>query len=63
MSGPRIVTLTVNPAVDVAAEAAEVRPVHKIRISGTIRAEGASTWPGWSTSLAATLWPCSRAAA
>jgi 6-phosphofructokinase 2 len=31
MSGPRIVTLTVNPAVDVAADAAEVRPVHKIR--------------------------------
>lgn len=34
MSGPRIVTLTVNPAVDVAAEAAEVRPVHKIRTFG-----------------------------
>lgn len=31
MSGPRIVTLTVNPAVDMAAEAAEVRPAHKIR--------------------------------
>ena len=34
MSGPRIATLTVNPAVDVAAEAAEVRPVHKIRTFG-----------------------------
>ena len=34
MSGPRIVTLTVNPAVDVAADAAEVRPVHKIRTFG-----------------------------
>ena len=34
MSGPRIVTLTVNPAVDVAADAVEVRPVHKIRTFG-----------------------------
>ena len=34
MSGPRIATLTVNPAVDVAAEASEVRPVHKIRTFG-----------------------------
>ena len=34
MSGPRIATLTVNPAVDVAADAAEVRPVHKIRTFG-----------------------------
>jgi 6-phosphofructokinase 2 len=34
MNGPRIVTLTVNPAVDMAAEAAEVRPMHKIRTFG-----------------------------
>jgi 6-phosphofructokinase 2 len=34
MNGPRIVTLTVNPAVDMAAGAAEVRPVHKIRTFG-----------------------------
>jgi 6-phosphofructokinase 2 len=34
MNGQRIVTLTVNPAVDMAAEAAGVRPVHKIRTFG-----------------------------
>jgi 6-phosphofructokinase 2 len=32
---PRIVTLTVNPALDVAMEAGEVRPGHKIRTRGT----------------------------
>jgi 6-phosphofructokinase 2 len=32
---PRIVTLTVNPALDVAMEAGEVRPGHKIRTQGT----------------------------
>jgi 6-phosphofructokinase 2 len=31
---PRIVTLTVNPALDVAMEAGEVRPGHKIRTRG-----------------------------
>jgi 6-phosphofructokinase 2 len=31
---PRIVTLTVNPAVDMAAEAGVVRPTHKIRTFG-----------------------------
>lgn len=31
---PRIVTLTVNPALDIAMEAAEVRPGHKIRTRG-----------------------------
>ena len=34
MLGPRIVTLTVNPAVDMAAQALAVRPVHKIRTFG-----------------------------
>jgi len=34
MNSPRIVTLTVNPALDMAAQAAEVRPVHKIRTFG-----------------------------
>ncbi|MCW3476432.1 1-phosphofructokinase family hexose kinase [Limobrevibacterium gyesilva] len=29
--GPRIVTLTLNPAVDVACDAEAVRPVHKVR--------------------------------
>ena len=28
---PRIVTLTLNPAVDLACKAPEVRPTHKIR--------------------------------
>jgi 6-phosphofructokinase 2 len=31
---PRIVTLTVNPALDVAMDASEVRPGHKIRTQG-----------------------------
>jgi 6-phosphofructokinase 2 len=31
---PRIVTLTMNPAVDMASTAASVRPTHKIRTSG-----------------------------
>jgi len=34
MTSSRIVTLTVNPALDLAAEAASVRPVHKIRTFG-----------------------------
>jgi 6-phosphofructokinase 2 len=34
MNRQRIVTLTVNPAVDMAAEAAEVCPTHKIRTFG-----------------------------
>jgi 6-phosphofructokinase 2 len=33
---PRIVTLTVNPALDVAMEAGEVRPGHKIRTHGVM---------------------------
>ena len=32
---PRIVTVTVNPALDVAMEAGEVRPGHKLRTRGT----------------------------
>lgn len=31
---PRVVTLTVNPALDIAMEASEVRPGHKIRTRG-----------------------------
>jgi 6-phosphofructokinase 2 len=31
---PRIVTLTINPALDIATEAKAVRPTHKIRTSG-----------------------------
>jgi 6-phosphofructokinase 2 len=34
VTSPRIVTLTVNPALDMAAEATTVRPVHKIRTFG-----------------------------
>ncbi|MEI6200869.1 MAG: 1-phosphofructokinase family hexose kinase [Enhydrobacter sp.] len=34
MKSPAILTLTINPALDMAAEAAAVRPVHKIRTFG-----------------------------
>lgn len=34
MKSPEILTLTINPALDMAAEAAAVRPVHKIRTFG-----------------------------
>ena len=62
MTSSRIVTLTVNPALDLAAEAVSVRPVHKIRTFGEHYDAGAvgSMWPAWFTSWAATPSRCSR---
>ena len=65
MLGPRIVTLTVNPAVDMAAQALAVRPVHKIRTFGERYDPGGG---GINVArviheLAATPWPWSPRAA
>ena len=40
MTEPRIVTLTVNPTVDIACDAEQVRPIHKIRTSTEMQDPG-----------------------
>ena len=40
MTDPRIVTLTVNPTVDIACDADTVRPIHKVRTYGEMQDPG-----------------------